>query len=186
MSAHREEPGVDARLLRGLREGDERAVERIYELYGLTVFGVLRRMLGDRSEAEDVQQKVFTEVWRRGAYYDPDRSSLLGWILQIARSRAIDQMRKTRPDPVAPDEDFPTDLLVEDGFIEEVTEQLQIAQMLGRLPREESELLRARFYDGKSQSEIAADTGLALGTVKMRMVEGLRRMRVMLEEEVAL
>lgn len=186
MTEHRTENKVDPALLRGLAAGDERAIEQIYELYGRPVFALLVRMLGDRAEAEDVQQKVFTEVWKRGASYDPERSSLLGWILQIARSRAIDNLRKNRPTPIAQDEDFPTEIDPGSGFSDEVAEQILVAQMLDRLPREESEMLRARFFLGKSQSEIADETGVALGTVKMRMVDGLRRMRELLEEGDAL
>lgn len=128
-------------------------------------------------------QKVFTEVWSRGGSYDPDRGGVLSWIMQIAQSRAIDQMRKRVPEPIDPNELFPTESSSDDGFTDELNDRWQIAHMLERLPREESELLRARFYLGKSQTEIAADTGLALGTVKMRMVDGLRRLRTMLEEE---
>ncbi len=185
MTESRQANSVDPALLRGLAAGEDFAIERIYELYGRPVFALLVRMLGDRAEAEDVQQKVFTEVWKRGASYDPDRSSLLGWILQIARSRAIDTLRKKQPTPMAT-EDFPTESTIQHGFSDEVAEQILVAQMLDRLPREEAEMLRARFYLGKSQSEIADETGVALGTVKMRMVEGLRRLRELLEEGDAL
>lgn len=177
---------MDPQLLAGLHAGDERAIEQIYAEHGRIVFSLLLRMIGDRGEAEDVQQKVFTEVWRRGADYDPERASLRTWVMQIARSRAIDELRKRRPEPVAPDDIFPTDQLIDHGIIDELTDHWHIAQLLERLPREESALLRARFYGGKSQTEIADEFGIALGTVKMRMVDGLRRMRAMLEEEDAL
>jgi RNA polymerase sigma-70 factor (ECF subfamily) len=159
------------------------AIEQIYAEYGRTVFGYLRRTLGDPGAAEDVQQQVFTEVWSRGGSFDPQRASLLTWIMQIARSRAIDNLRKRTPEPVESVEDFPTETVSEDGFTSELNDHWQVAHLLQRLPREESDLLRARFYMGKSQSEIAAETGIALGTVKMRMVQGLRRLRELLEEE---
>ena len=169
-----------------LRSGDERGIDWIYAEYGRVVFGLLIRLLGDRGEAEDVQQKVFTEVWRRGGDYDPDRASLLTWIMQIARSRAVDSLRKRRPEPVDPATGFPTEAIADDGFVDELNDQWQVAYLLDRLPREEAEMLRARFYLGKSQAEIADESGVALGTVKMRMVDGLRRMREMLDEEGAL
>lgn len=170
-------------VLAGLKNGDEVAIEQIYAEHGRIVFGYLRRMLGDTGAAEDVQQQVFTEVWKRGPSYDPERSSLLTWIMQIARSRAIDHLRKRTPEPVEIDENIPTDMTGNDGFTDALNDQWQVTQLLQRIPREESELLRARFYLGKSQAEIAADNGIALGTVKMRMVSGLRRMRELLEEE---
>lgn len=174
---------VDEKVLTGLSAGDEGAIEQIYAEYGRVVFGYLRRTLGDVGAAEDVQQQVFTEVWKRGASYDPARASLLTWIMQIARSRAIDYLRKRTPEPVELDDNFPTETTDGDGFTSELNDQWQVAQLLQRLPREESDLLRARFYLGKSQTEIAAESGIALGTVKMRMVDGLRRMRELIEEE---
>lgn len=170
-------------MLTGLKNGEESAIEQIYAEYGRVVFGYLRRTLRDEGAAEDVQQQVFTEVWKRGASYDPERSGLLTWIMQIARSRAIDYMRKRTPEPVEVDDNFPTDMTDGDGFTDALNDQWQVAQLLQRIPNEESDLLRARFYLGKSQAEIAAERGIALGTVKMRMVSGLRRMRELLEEE---
>lgn len=174
---------VDPQLLAALKRGDEAAVERLYAEYGGTVFGYLVKTLGDRGIAEDVQQQVFLEVWKRGASYDPARAGLLTWILQIARSRAIDQLRKRVPDPVDIDEQAPTDSTTADEFTSEMHDQWHIAHLLKQLPSEESDLLRARFYEGKSQSEIAAETGIALGTVKMRMVSGLRRLRELIDSE---
>ena len=80
-----------------------------YAEFGGTVFGYLVKTLGDRGVAEDVHQQVFLEVWKRSPSYDPERAGLLTWIMQIARSRAIDQMRKRIPDPVDIDEQAPTD-----------------------------------------------------------------------------
>lgn len=168
-----------------MQRGEESAVEQLYAEYGGTVFGYLVKTLGDRGIAEDVHQQVFLEVWKRSPSYDPERAGLLTWIMQIARSRAIDQMRKRVPDPVDIDEQAPTDSTTSNEFTDEMHNQWHIAHLLKQLPAEESDLLKARFYDGKSQSEIAADTGIALGTVKMRMVSGLRRLRELIDAESA-
>lgn len=176
---------IDPQLLAAMQRGDESAVETLYAEYGGTVFGYLVKTLGDRGVAEDVHQQVFLEVWKRSPTYDPDRAGLLTWIMQIARSRAIDQMRKRIPDPVDIDEQAPTDSTIANEFTDEMHNQWHIAHLLRQLPSEESDLLKARFYEGKSQSEIAADTGIALGTVKMRMVSGLRRLRELIDAESA-
>jgi len=177
---------IDPLLLAGLKNGDEAAVERLYAEFGGTVFGYLLRTLRDRGAAEDVQQQVFLEVWKRGPTYDPARAGLLTWIMQIARSRAIDLQRKRIPDPVDIDESSPTDSTTADAFTDAMHDQWHIAHLLKQLPREESDLLRARFYDGKSQSEIAAETGIALGTVKMQMIRGLKRLRELIEADESL
>jgi RNA polymerase sigma-70 factor, ECF subfamily len=160
------------------------ALEGIYQEYAPTVLGYLINVLGDRGIAEDVHQQVFLEVWQRAPGYDPERASVLTWVMTIARSRAIDQLRRRVPEPrdpggatalaADPDPEASPDALVE---------RWRIAHLLSRLRPEEADLLRMRFYEGLSQSEIAERTGMPLGTVKMRMVAALRRLRELIEEE---
>ena len=166
-----------------LMRGDESGVEDAYREYGAVTFGFLLRLLRDRGAAEDVQQQVFTEVWKRGPTYDPQRGSVLSWIMQIARSRAIDHLRKRVPDPVDPLAHNATEPVAQDESSLKLAEDWQIAYLLGRIPRDEAQLLEMRFVKDMTQTEIAAQTGLPLGTVKMRMVQGLRRLRELLEAE---
>lgn len=181
-SAERDE----RRLAAGIRRREESAVTEAYARFGAITFGALVRMLGDRAAAEDVQQEVFLEVWRRGERYDPARGSLLSWIMTITKSRAIDHLRKRVPEPREPAVSSAlADVEDPDAGIDPMIERWRMAYHLDRLPPEESELLRLRFSDGLSQTEISARTGVALGTVKMRMVQGLARLRVMLEAEEA-
>lgn len=170
-------------LADGLRRRDPAAIEQIYREYGGVTFGYLLRVLGDRGAAEDVQQQVFTEVWRRGPSYDPARSGLLTWIMLTARSRAIDHQRKRTPEPIDPANPKSTDTGSEDESIAKLHEDWQISFLLKRLSREEAQVLELRFVHDKSQTEIAAETGMPLGTVKMRMVQGLSRLRELLQEE---
>ena len=176
----------DRHLLAGLRRGDPDALAEIHRQYGGIVHGYLRGALRDPATAEDVHQEVFLEVWRRGSGYDPERASLGTWIMLIARSRAIDNMRKRVPephDPQAPgggvlgEEEDPSsspDLLVE---------RWAMAVLVARLPDDQARILRMRFHEGLSQTEIAERTGIPLGTVKTYMVRGLRRLRELMEEE---
>ena len=170
--------------IKGLRKRDPEALKTIYDRYGATTFGYLVRALGDRGAAEDVQQQVFTEVWERGSSYDPDRAGLLTWIMQMTRSRAIDRLRKRVPVPADPEAaERQSDAADSDQALDDLEEQWRMADMLRRLPSEESELLRMRFYDDLSQAEIAKTTGVPLGTVKMRMVQGLERLRGLIDQE---
>jgi RNA polymerase sigma-70 factor (ECF subfamily) len=174
--------GAERRLAVRLRAGDPDALADAYDAYGAATFGLLVRLLGDRGAAEDVQQQVFTEVWRRAGDYDPGRAGLLTWMLTIARSRAIDHLRRRVPEPRDPQRADPRTI---EGDADALLERWRIAQLLGRLPEDERALLRMRFYDELSQSEIAAATGIPLGTVKARMVRGLTRLREMIEVEGA-
>ena len=175
----------ERRLTAGLRRSDPAALREIYEEHGALTFGYLVAAMGDRAAAEDVQQEVFLEVWRRGASYDPERSGLGTWIMVIARSRAIDALRKRVREPRDPAGTVAVMEQIEDPSEtpDELLERWRVAGLLRRLPREQSQLLRLRFYDGLSQTEIAERTGMPLGTVKMRMVQGLNRLRDLIEQE---
>lgn len=170
-------------LVAALQRREQSAIEELYRDFGGVTFGYLVRVLRDRGAAEDVQQQVFTEVWKRGSEYDPARAGLLTWIMQMTRSRAIDHMRKRVPEPVDPTDKKSTEVAADDGSLSRLHEDWQLSYLLHKLPRDEAQLLEMRFVDDKSQSEIAEETGIPLGTVKMRMVQGLRRLREVLDAD---
>jgi RNA polymerase sigma-70 factor (ECF subfamily) len=175
----------DRRAVAALRERRPEAMALVMEAHGRAVLGYLTQMLGDRATAEDVLQQVLLEIWQRAASYDPDRAGLLTWALTIARSRAIDELRRRVPEPVDPTQlAFHAESAAgSPSEVDELLEQWRMAGLLERLPRDEASLLRLRFYDGLSQSEIADRTGIAMGTVKSRMVKGLCQLRDLLEAE---
>jgi RNA polymerase sigma-70 factor (ECF subfamily) len=170
----------ERRLVAELRAGEARALETIHAQYGSTLFGYLLHVLRERSAAEDVFQQVLTEVWRRGTQYDPSRGSLVTWLLTIARSRAIDELRRRRPEPLDP-EQLPHVPL--DAPQDDMLDRWRMSHLLAQLPIDERMLLQLRFYEELSQSEIAERTGLALGTIKGRMVRGLERLRALMDAE---
>jgi RNA polymerase sigma-70 factor, ECF subfamily len=180
---HRHGARRERRLIRALHRGDPRAVELVSDAYGPLLRGLLGELLEDRDAVQDVFQQTLLDVWRRGRDYDSERASLATWLLVIARSRAIDHLRRRVPEPVDPDSvaafadrDRPdeTDALLE---------RWRMAGMIAALPREEARMLRLRFYEGLSQRQIAQRTGMPLGTVKMRMIQALDRLRQMLDAE---
>jgi RNA polymerase sigma-70 factor (ECF subfamily) len=181
-NGRRQHDRSECRLAARLRTGDPDALAEAYRTYGAATFGFLVRFLGDRAAAEDVQQQVFTEVWRRGGDYDPRRGGLLTWVLTIARSRAIDHLRRRVPEPRDPQRPDPRTVPPD---ADALLERWRLAHLLGRLPENERALLRLRFYDELSQSEISAATDIPIGTVKTRMVRGLTRLREMIEADGA-
>lgn len=163
-------------------------LEGIYDEYAPTVLGYLINVLRDRGVAEDVHQQVFLEVWQRVSTYDPERASVLTWVMTIARSRAVDELRRRVPEPRDPGEPGSAGPARDDdpeGSPDALVERWRVAHLLSQLRPEERELLRMRFFEGLSQSEIAERTDIPLGTVKMRMVGALRRLRDLIEEEDA-
>lgn len=155
------------------------------DAHGRTILGYLTQLLRDRATAEDVLQQVLLEVWQRASSYDPNRASLLTWVLTIARSRAVDELRRRVPEPVDPTAaaDRAARGQASEDEPEQLLERWRIAALLERLPRDEASLLRLRFYDGLTQREIAERTGISPGTIKSRMVNGLAQLRELLEAE---
>ena len=186
VSAHdRTASRADLALADGLQRQDAAALRELHQTCGRTVLGFLVRTLGDRAAAEDVFQQVFLEVWQRGPSYDPDRAAPLTWIMTIARSRAIDHIRRRVPEPRDP---RGTIALLEGeadpaADLDALAEQWRMSALLERLPDEEADILRRRFYGGATQREIADATEIPLGTVKMRMVQGLSRLRHLIDAE---
>jgi RNA polymerase sigma-70 factor (ECF subfamily) len=174
---------AERRLAQRLRRADPGALDEIYAAHGSMVFGYLRQALNDPAEAEDVFQQVMTEVWRRGADYDPARASLSTWIMLIARSRAVDALRRRRPEPQDPA--TLQDLDVVESETEALAEQWRVAALLEQIEPDDRHLLRLRFFEGLSQTEIADRTGIPLGTIKSRMVRGLERLHDLVVEQEA-
>jgi RNA polymerase sigma-70 factor (ECF subfamily) len=176
---------ADRDLADRLRRRDDAALRELHATCGRTVLGFLIRALRDRASAEDVFQQVFLEAWQRGPSYDPERAAPLTWLMTIARSRAVDHLRRRVPEPRDPSGTLALLEGQEDpaADVDALAEQWRMAALLARLPDDEADLLRRRFYGGASQTEIAAATGIPLGTVKMRMVQGLRRLRELIEAE---
>jgi RNA polymerase sigma-70 factor (ECF subfamily) len=169
-----------------LRRRDRDTLDEVYGEYAGTVLGYLINVLGDRGAAEDVHQQVFLEVWQRAPSYDPERAGILTWIMTIARSRAIDELRRRTPEPRDPAQSAAMVFAVDadpETSPDALIERWRVAHMLSRLREEDARLLRMRFYDGLSQSEIAERTGIPLGTVKMRMVAALETLRELVGSE---
>jgi RNA polymerase sigma-70 factor (ECF subfamily) len=167
-----------------LARGDRAAVHEIYAEHGARVMSYLAHVMRDRGAAEDVCQEVFVEVWRKGAAYDPERGTMGAWIMTIARTRAIDHMRKRVPEPR--DTSEPGSTVVERSdpaaSVEALDERWQMATLLDELPPDQATVLRLRFHEDMSQTEIADTLRVPLGTVKTRMARALGKLRSHMDE----
>ncbi len=170
---------TDAALIERIVQRDQTALAALYDRYAGMLSSVLNRILRDRQAAEEILQDVFFQLWRAPERFDATRGSLHGWLLVIARNRAISQLR--RHNPAAGEE------LLESTVISTFTAETAASQqqMLGRvkgalenLPAEQRAAVELAYFDGLTHSEIAKRTGDPLGTVKTRLrsaVETLRR-----------
>lgn len=177
---------TELRIAAGLRRRDPDAVRALYAEYGPGALALLHDAIRDRGAVEDVYQQVLLEAWQRGRSFDPARASLRTWLATIARSRAIDHLRRRVPEP-----HDPTSPHARGGHegatvaepAAELVDRVTLEQLIARLTPQEAEVLRLRYLLGLSQSQIAAHIGAPLGTVKSRTASALRRLRAMLEEE---
>lgn len=162
-----------------LNQGQPEALEEAYRTLGPLVMSYLARYV-PQPDIEDVMQKVFYELWRVHERYDPNQS-LRGWVLGIARKRAIDHLRKRR-DVVVP-LDSMREITGDDG--REVAERLvwadEVRSALDLLPELQRQVIELAYFDGYTQTEIALALDIPLGTVKTRTSRGLQRMAGLLE-----
>ena len=177
VEATRSSEEEEAGLARRIEAGDEQALEQVYEHHSGAVFAFLVSRLRQREAAEDVLQQVFVEVWDKAGRFDPARGKLVTWIMSIANSRSIDALRKRVPEPRDPVSLPDNADGANPGGVEEFLADWEFARTIDRLPEPEAELLRLRFAEDLSQSEISERTGIPLGTVKSKMVSGLNTLR---------
>jgi RNA polymerase sigma-70 factor, ECF subfamily len=159
-----------------VKSGDQGAMAELYDRYSAIVYAVALRVLGDTMAAEDVLQEVFLQLWRNPTAFDAARGSLGAWLAVIARNRAIDVLRKRKPETdiedivvsVAPD-------LASEADRSRAAEKVRGA--LGAMPSAQRSALEMAYFQGLSHSEIADKTGEPLGTIKTRIRAGLTMLR---------
>ena len=177
-------PDVSVRLLGDIARGDRDAFARFYDLHAALVHTFALRVLREPAEAEEVVQDVFVQVWRQAETYSRDRGTPEAWLITMARSRGIDKLRsrRRRNEMVRPAEN--PDRLPEPVALESASGPAEARATLGgalaELPAAQRSVLELAYFDGLTQSEIAAKLGEPLGTVKTRMRSGLERLRGML------
>jgi RNA polymerase sigma-70 factor, ECF subfamily len=164
--------------------GSKSAFERLYRYYAPRLKAYCMRQGADAETAEELAQEALVSVWRKAASFDPAKASVSTWLFTIVRNKRIDALRReNRPELTA--EDFEVLTEPEPGADESYAaarEAEAIGATLDKLPDEQKRVLIKAFYEDKSHSVIAAETGLPLGTVKSRIRLALTRLKVMVSE----
>ncbi|MFD0204357.1 MULTISPECIES: ECF RNA polymerase sigma factor SigK [Saccharothrix] len=168
-------------LLALVARGDDKAFARLYDVVAGRVFSLVRRVVRDHAQSEEVTQEVLVEVWRTAGRYDPGRGSALAWVMTMAHRRAVDRVRSaqaaTRREDLAARLDVETPF---DAVSEQVAarvERRQVRRCLSMLTELQRESILLGYFQGYTYPETASVLGIPLGTVKTRMRDGLIRLR---------
>lgn len=172
-------------LLVAVGRGSKAAFERLYDLVSAPVFGMVRQVVRDPAQSEEVTQEVMVELWRTAARYDPARGSALNWALTLAHRRAVDRVRsaraRTEREQRAGARTVGRDYDEVSEAVATRLERAQIRRCLNSLTGLQRESILLAYYGGHSYPEVAALLGAPLSTVKARLRDGLIRLRDCLE-----
>ncbi len=164
---------------------DRAAFARLFDHFAPRLNGYLIRLGEEPAGAEEIVQDVMSTLWRKAALFDRSKSSVATWLYRIARNRRIDVLRRNRDQKSSPEE---AELLVDgapspDDAMDARQREAKVRLAIAGLPQEQVALVRLAFFEGMSHSEIAAHTGLPLGTVKSRIRLAFGRLRRELEAD---
>ena len=174
-----------AGLLARIAAGDQPALAEFYDASSAKVFGLVMKILADRTVAEEVTMDVYTQVWRRASSYDAERGTPGSWLMTLAKTRAIDRFRSSylergRQVPLDHAGEEPGDRARPEQYSAGLERQRLVQEAMASLSAEQRQAIALAYYWGLSQSEIADRLQLPLGTVKMRMRLGMIRLREVL------
>ncbi len=179
----------DKELIAAIVDKEAVAIAELYDRYSGMLQALSQRILGNSSDAEDVLQEAFLQVWNQAGRYDSKRSSVSTWLVLITRSRSIDRLRsrqvQQRTVTAAKQESSTTHTSpkgVGNVLLQERRNRLQ--QEMKDLPAEQRQVLEMAFFKGMTQSEISNQTGIPLGTVKTRTLLAMKKLRKALSDEI--
>ncbi len=167
--------------------GDRAALQTVYRLTSAKLFGVALRILGERSDAEDVLQEVYLTIWRKAADFDPIRASPMTWMIAIARNRAIDRLRASkttrRMDPIDDANEIADSAPSATDALETSEDNARLHGCLDGLAQDERAALRGAFFDGNTYEELARRLSVPLGTMKSRIRRAMMKLKSCLEQD---
>ncbi len=178
---------VSADLARRLAGGDDGALAELYDAHSAIVYSLALRITRTPEDAEDVTQDVFAQAWRTAGRFDASRGNLAAWLLVMARTRALDRLRRERRRPAETIDRSSLEAIPNDApgvdlvaATHEETARARIA--LAALPAEKREAVELAYFEGLTHSEIAARTSQPLGTVKTRIRSAMQQLRSALSQ----
>jgi len=168
-------------LLLQVAAGDRDAFARLYDRTAPRVFGLVKRLLRDHAQSEEVTQEIFLEIWQTAARYDPSKGGAIAWMLTMTHRRAVDRVRASQAsrdrDTRVGIRDFAVDY---DSVVESVevrVESERVTEAMMRLTELQRQAVQLAYFGGYSHSEVSAMLRVPIGTVKTRLRDGMIRLR---------
>jgi len=172
---------VQQDLLERVAQGDQRAFSDLYDLVSPRVFGLIKRLLRDHAQSEEVTQEVFLEIWQTATRFDPNKGGATTWILTMAHRRAVDRVRSSQSsrdrDTRIGIRDHKVDYDHVAETIEVRLEHERVEKAMTRLTELQRQAVSLAYYGGYSHSEVAEMLSVPIGTVKTRLRDGMIRLR---------
>jgi RNA polymerase sigma-70 factor (ECF subfamily) len=179
------EPGqpTDLELMAGIQAEDPEALSQLYDRYNGILKALILRVIHNEAEADDLLQEIFMEIWNQAKNFSPQKGKPLGWMVTLARRRAIDGLRKKQAYARAEERLQAETEQQPDAWVLNTTEEeialgdtrIHLRRVIESLPPPQQQAIELAFFRGMSQREIAADTNTPLGTVKTRLELGLKK-----------
>ncbi len=181
----------DAAIIRLIARQNSEALGVLYDRYGRLVYSVALNVIGNTETAEEIVQDVFTRVWEKAQTYDIDLARVSTWLISITRNRAIDELRKNRSRPEQDNVAWAEAFEIKDprdpgpeALAETRQRQQSVREAIAALPPDQRQALALAYFKGYSQSEIAAELGEPLGTIKTRIRLGMQKLRQVLSTQM--
>jgi len=184
-SAVGREPGApsDVDLMLGIQSGDADALSQLYDRYSGIMKALVLRIIHNETEADDLLQEVFMEIWNQAKNFSAEKGKPLGWMVTLTRRRAIDALRKKQAYARAEERLQAEPERQPLAWVENATEKdieagdtrVLMAKVINSLPEAQQQVIELAFFRGMSQREIAFHTNIPLGTVKTRLELGLKK-----------
>ncbi|MDP9328204.1 MAG: sigma-70 family RNA polymerase sigma factor [Actinomycetota bacterium] len=174
----------DRELMLRIGSGDQEAFRGLFRRYGPAAKALALRVVRQTHLAEEIVQEAFTALWKNPEGYDQRRGSVKSWLMGMVHHRAVDLVRREEAHRRRAERSIPAALETEPDPADQVVEQVDapeerraVRAALGELPPEQRQVIERMYFEGRSQSQIAAELDLPLGTVKSRTLLGMRRLR---------
>jgi RNA polymerase sigma-70 factor, ECF subfamily len=175
------EPEFDLdQLLGRVARGDQAAYEVVYDRLAGPVFGLIRRVMRDPAQSEEVAQEVLLEIWRSAEKFDPARGTAMTWVMTIAHRRAVDRVRSVAAQAHRDQESAARLSLTTDEVAEQAEasiERQRVRRCLESLTDIQRQSVLLAYYDGYTYPDVARLLNVAVATIKTRIRDGLLRMR---------